>query len=124
MALVQQNIPIGQNLNGTPGQGEVLLSDVTWDDTQRAELLNVSIQSGEDQTTIYVRLAAGLAEASLAGGPHIQLGIIENDSGLNAACCRCIVPRGWNLYAFTTGPVLTIKTLIVDWRRVTLKGEV
>jgi hypothetical protein len=122
--LVQQDIPIGQNLNGAPGQGEVLLSQIVDDDTQRAELLSVSIQSGEVQTSLYVRLARGLAEAVAAGGPHIQLGIIENDTGYNAACCRCIVPRGWNLYAFTTGPTATIKTLIVDWRRVTLKGEV
>ena len=120
--LVQQDIPIGQNLNGTANRGEVLLSQVIDDDTQRAELLSVSVQSGEDQTSIYVRLARGLAEAQLAGGPHIQLGIIEDDSGLNAACCRCIVPRGWNLYAFTTGNTNTIKTLIVDWHRITLAG--
>lgn len=120
--LVQQDLPIGQNFDGTFLKGEVLLSDVTWDDTQRAELLSVSVQSGEAQTLIYVVLAAGLAEAILPGGPKIQLGAIADDSGYNATCCRCIVPRGWNLYAFTTGPVLTIKTLIVDWHRVTLKG--
>lgn len=120
--LVQQDLPIGQNFDGTFLQGEVLLSDVTWDDTQRAELFSVSVQSGEAQTLIYVILAAGLAEAILPGGPKIQLGIIADSSGYNAACCRCMVPRGWNLYAFTTGPTNTIKTLIVDWHRVTLKG--
>lgn len=123
MALVQQNIPIGQNLNGTLNRGEVLLSQVTNDDTQRAMLLNVSVQSGEVETSIEVVLAIGLAEAVLAGGPKIQLGRIEGDTGLNLACCRCIVPRGWNLYAFSSGPNLTIKTLIVDWTRITLAGE-
>lgn len=123
MALQIQTAAIGQNFNGTPNQGEIILSQDTVDDTQRAELLSVSIQSGEVQTAIYVRLAIGLAEAMTAGGPFIQLGIIADDTGFNSTCCRCIVPRGWNLYAFTTGPVLTAKKLIVDWHRITLLGR-
>lgn len=124
MALVTQPIPIGQNFDGTPNQGEVILSNNLTDDSQRAQLLNVSVQSGEDQTAITVWLAPSLAEANTPGGQRMLLGLVEDDSGFNSLCCRCIVPRGYNLYAFTTGPVATIKTLIVDWRRVTLVPSV
>jgi len=123
MALIIQPIPIGQNFDGTPSQGEVVLYDQDDDDTQRAELLSVSIQSGETSTSLIVKIAPSLADATTPGGVFAQLGIVEDDTGLNMTCCRCIVPRNWRLYAFTSGPVTVAKTLVVDWHRVTMLGD-
>lgn len=122
MALTIQIAPIGSNLDGTTGAGEVPFLSPTDDDTQRIELLSVSVQSPSDtKTAIDVVLAPSLADVAL--GTFLQIGSLANVAGLNQSCCRCIVPRGWNLYATTTGPTTGTTTLIADWHRVTLEGR-
>jgi hypothetical protein len=122
--LTIQTAPIGQNFDGSPSRGFVSLASQAFNapnDNERAELLSVAIQSGEVQTRMEVVLAPSLADYST--GTFISLGVTVNQNSLNLGCCRCIVPRGWFLYAFTEGPTTTAKTLVVDWHRVTLTGE-
>lgn len=122
MATVLQTAAIGQNFDGTVNRGEVLLSTVSLDDTQRAEIFSIAVQSSDIQTSIVFKLASSLANANGAG-PFIELANLANVTGMSSACCRCIVPRGWTLYVFTAGPVVAAKYLIVDWQRVTLEGR-
>lgn len=120
MSLELQTAPTGQQLTGAPGLGAFPLSTNSTDDTQRAELLSVAVQSADVFATIYVRLAANLANAN-GGGPYIELGALADVTGINLACCRCIVPRGWSLFVVGTGPVLAPKYAVVDWHNVTLE---
>lgn len=123
MPLELQTAPIGQNFNGTASLGFVALTGPNSDnDTQRAEILSVSVQSADVQTSIWVRLAATIADANGAGdGYFIELGNVADSNGINLACCKCIVPRGWSLFVVTAGPVLATKHLAADWHRVTLE---
>jgi len=122
MALEIQTASIGNNFDGTPGQGEIILYDQDDDDTQRAVLLSVAVQSGEVQADIVVKLAPDLAGAN--GSTFIELANLATIDGLNLACCRCIVPRNWRLFVFTSGGVTTDKTLICDWYRATLEPRI
>ena len=119
MALELQTANIGSNFTGLAGAGYVELSSNILDDTQRAEILSASVQSGESQTSIIIRLASSLANANGAG-PFIELANVANATGVNFLC-RFVVPRGWHLYALSSGGVTTDKYLEVDWHKVTLE---
>jgi len=123
MALATQTANIGENFDGTADKGLVTLSDVTNDDTQRAMVLSVFVQALADtKTSIAIYIAPNLA--AIAAGNYGELANLADVTGLNLACCRCIIPRGWNLYVITAGPVLGTMQLNVDWTRVTLKGDI
>lgn len=113
---------VGDNFDGTPGQGEVLFDGLNIsDETQRATLYTIAVVSGETQTNIRFVLAKTLADANGAG-PNVELANMDEVTGLYQACCECLVPKNYNLYVFTTGGVTTEKYLVVDWRRTTMTG--
>lgn len=123
MALETQTANATENFDGTADKGLVPLSAVTNDDTQRAMVLSVFVQALVDtKTSIAVYIAPDLA--AIAAGNYGELANLENATGLNLACCRCIIPRGWNLFVITAGPTVGEMKLNVDWTRVTLRGDI
>lgn len=121
MPLNEQTAVVGDNFDGTASKGLFALASANkTDDTQRAMLFSVAVQSGEVQTSIIVRLAKSLADANGAG-PFIELANVADASGVNVPCCRCIVPITYQLFVITTGGVTTEKYAVVDWYNVTVE---
>lgn len=122
MPTIEQTATAGDNFDGTAGLGEVLFDKLDiLDDTQRAVIYTIAVQSGETQSNIRFVLAKTLADANGAG-PSVEVANLDDVTGLNNACCDCVVPKNYNLYVFTTGGTTTDKYLVVDWRRVTMLG--
>lgn len=123
MPTKEQTAPIGSNFTGAFNLGEVLFDGLSpTDDTQRAVIYSIAVQSSEVSTNMRFRLAKSLADANGAG-PFEELANSDDVSGLQNLCCECVVPKGYNLYVVTTGPVLAAKYLVVDWRRNTMLGR-
>lgn len=113
-----QTVASGTELDGTTGQGLLDFGLSATDDTQRAVILGTSISSVGTFTLARLVLSPSLAEAT--NGPFLELGRATSGSGISLVCCRCIVPRGWDLYAFTTEDVAAAKSFFVDWYRATV----
>ena len=123
--LTTKTLASGTDFDGQTNSGELLLlnAGVTnlVDDTQRHEIFSVAIQATGNLTGLIVRLAANRADAlDPTGTVFLELLNAADVVGQQRVCCRCIVPIGWNLYAFTTEDAPQSKTLIVDSYRVTL----
>ncbi len=120
MPLVNLTLAAGTDFDGTTGLGEVLFLFQgvanTKDDTKRAVVYSVAINAAGSLTSLRVRLAPDLASAKSDAS---FLSVLEGSdiANLQASGCRFVVPRGWNLYAFTTEDSAQEKTLIVDWTR-------
>lgn len=122
MANVTQTA-IASNFDGTANNGLVPLLSSGKDDTQRAMVLSIFVQASADvKTSIAVYIAESLAD--IAAGKYGELGNLADAEGLNLSCCRCILPRNWNVFIITQGPVLGDVTLFVDWTPVTLRSDI
>lgn len=111
-----QTVASGTELDGTAGKGVFDFGLGNADDTVRAVIFNTSISSVGTFSAARLVLAPTVAKAST--GEYLELGIAASGSGITLACCRCVVPRGWNLYAFTTEDNAAAKSFFVDWYRM------
>ena len=130
MPLTIQTVPIGDDFDGTPDDGEVLLERQAFggtnpiDESRRVIIYNISLQGVDDMSEIDIRLAPTLADATPGSGNlFLQLAYATDAKGITKACCNCVVPPDWNLYAFTTGGTTAERKLMVDWMRATSEKE-
>jgi hypothetical protein len=119
-----QSVALGTELDGTAGQGFFDFEAVLPDDKEltRAVILNASISSVGTFSASRLVLAPSLAAATV--GPYLELGLAASGSGLTLACCRCVVPYGYNLFAFTTEDTAAAKSFFVDWYPMTVIPKV
>ena len=68
-----------------------------------------------------IRLAPDLASAQPGGTGYVGIAFNDSDTeGVSLYGCNLIAPRGFNLYVFTEEASPGEKSLVVDWRPVTL----
>ena len=111
-----QTVASGTDLDGTAGKGFFDFGLGNLDDTVRAVIFNTSISSEGTFTAARLVLAPSLLKAT--EGEYLELGIAASGSGITLACCRCVVPRDWKLFAFTTEDTADEKSFFVDWYRM------
>lgn len=116
----------GADFDGTTTtSGEFVLTKLkSGDDTQRPELFTVSVQCTLQMSSIIVRAAATLADATGTGITFIELINVIDAIGAQKTCCRCILPNDWKVFVITTGAVAAEKKALVDWQGVTKRPQV
>ncbi|TPV93782.1 MAG: hypothetical protein B7733_18665 [Myxococcales bacterium FL481] len=127
MPLFQETLPAGSDFDGTASSGLLVFSAVSAElsdqnDTVRAMVHSIAVTATAGTLAVTrVRLAPDTAAAQPGGTGYVGLAFNDNDTeGVSLAGCNILVPRGFDLYVFTTEADPGEKSLVVDWRTITL----
>lgn len=127
MPLFQETLAGGSDFDGTAGSGLLVFSAVSAElsdnnDTVRAMIHSIAVTAPAGTLDVTrIRLAPNLAAAQPGGTGYVGLAFNDNDTeGVSLAGCNIMVPRGFDLYVFTTEAAAGEKSLVVDWRTITL----